>query len=95
MKAFIILLLLVIGGLLYFMFGPSSSPSKPKPTQTQTQQQQQATAERPQPTDSIRENIDSAMGYGVGYTQMQVKKSSKSKLDSINTSHNKKIEGMQ
>jgi len=64
---------------------PSSSDASGEKTNQTTQQ-------RPKSTTTIREDIDSAMGYGTGYTQMKVKQNTATKLDKIQQKHNKALE---
>ena len=96
MKAVLCLLLIICAVVLFVLFGPSGGTDKeqiPSPASTQqagTQQQQQQQPQRQ--TTSIREDVESAMGYGVGYTQFKAKQRSQQRLGEMQDKHNAEME---
>jgi len=95
MKAALVILILLALVIVYVMFSGSAPPprqaAEEAPRRAPTAETTRAS--QPQPTAKEQKGaVESVMDYGTGYTQMQVKKRSSSKLDDITGKRNREIE---
>ena len=88
MKFLLVLLLLALGVVLYFVFGPGGNDTNAAHDATQAQQ---AASHHPKSHTSLKEDVNSVVNYGIGATQLKAKKHMSNKIDKINKGHNKEL----
>ncbi len=80
---------------LLLLFVSACEPAKPaapvKPAAPAKQTSQQPAAPK-KSNQSLRQEIQSAVDYGIGATQLEAKKRSVKKIDQISNKHNKELE---
>ena len=65
-------------------------PAKPAPPANQPASQQQNASKKS--GQSLRQEVQSAVDYGIGAAQVEAKKGAVKKIDQINEQHNKDLE---
>jgi hypothetical protein len=88
MKFLLVVVLLILGIVLYVAFGPGGDD---KTANTPTQAEQ-AASNHPKSDTSLKEDVNSAINYGIGATQLKAKKHMSNKLDKINSGHTKELD---
>lgn len=87
MKAALILLIAIIAIVLaLFFFGSTPRPASPPGTGAGS-----ATQQRPRSTSTVREDVESVVNYGTGYTQLKVKQNATTRLDNLSANRDQEI----
>lgn len=105
MKALVVFILIILGLVLFMMFGPAESgkpAAQPQPAavpqgapstaaQAPATGRQAGELSRPAASTGIAADVGAVINYGIGATQLEAKKRAQSNVNKANESHNRTL----